>query len=416
MSRFSPLPPRSLPAGGSLHRGNLRQTPLHRISLHRISLHRIPLHRALFLGALLPGVLLLGACGGGGETAEPGGPPGSDPGGAPPPMAVLAAPAERATAAIEVEAVGSLRSPETSVIAADVSGLLVELDAPEGGQVQKGHVLARIDATESRASLQVAEARERNALATYERVEPLVADGVIPKQALDDAAAELDTARALVAEARAALGKHAVLAPFTGVLSIGTAKLGEHVSAGTAIARLTRMDPLELVFTVPEESAGRTRVGQTVTGRVGRCGERFEARVTALDPALDASTRTLAILARVPNPELRLRPGMSAQVRLAVGEQTDALQVPHEALVREGTRYVLWVIDDDGTASPRTVTVGSFFPASVEITSGLDEGEQVVVAGHQKLRPGAPVAPEPWQATENPKLELGAAPDDDCQD
>jgi membrane fusion protein (multidrug efflux system) len=357
-----------------------------------------------------PAVLVLAfslACGGG---SEPGAPDGGV--GAPPPLPVLAIAAARSTTTAEVEAVGSLRSPETSVLAADAAGLLVELDAPEGRQVERGHVLARIDDTEARAALQVAEARERNALATYDRVRPLVEDGVIPKQALDDAAAELETARGLVAESKAALGKYTVRAPFTGLVSIGTAERGEHLAAGTAIARLTRMDPLELVFGVPEEVAGKVRVGQTVTGRVGRCGELFEARVTALDPGLDATTRTLPVLAQVPNPDLSLRPGMSARVRVTVGERAEALVVPHEALVRQGTRYELWVVGEDGTASPRPVTVGAFATDWVEIASGLEEGEQVVVAGHQKLRPGAPVAPRPWLPTENPNLELGGRTDE----
>ena len=360
-----------------------------------------------------PAVLVLAfslACGGG---SEPGAPDGGV--GAPPPLPVLAIAAARSTTTAEVEAVGSLRSLETAVIAADISGLLVELDAPEGRQVEKGHVLARIDDTEARAALQVAEARERNAMATFERVKPLVEDGVIPEQALDDAEAELETARGLVAERKASLGKRVVRAPFTGLLSIGTAELGEYVAGGTAIARLTRMDPLDLVFTVPEESAGRIGVGQTVAGRVGRCGERFEARVTALDPALDATTRSLPVLARVPNSDLTLRPGMSARVRVVVGERPEALVVPHEALVRQGSGYQLWVIADDGTASPRPVTVGSFAADWVEITGGLEEGEQVVVAGHQKLRPGAPVEPRPWEPTENPNLGLGAQRADTCE-
>jgi membrane fusion protein (multidrug efflux system) len=382
------------------------------LSLSSFALSSFPRRAALLL--LVP--TLFAACGGGGDVPGAGasGGPGG-PGAASPPLPVMATAVTRAAAVLELEAVGSLRSPETSVIAADISGLLVALDAPEGRRVEKGHVLARIDATETRAALQVAEARERNAIATHARVKPLVADGVIPNQALDDAEAELETARGLLAEARAALGKYTVRAPFTGMLSIGTAELGEHIASGTAIARLTRMDPLELVFNVPEESAGKVRVGQTVAGRVGRCGERFEARVTVLDAALDAATRSLPVLAQVPNPELTLRPGMSAQVQVRVGERADALTVPHEALVREGTRYLVWVIGGDGTANPRPVTVGAFATDSVEITGGLEEGEQVVVAGHQKLRPGAPVAPQPWEPTANPNLDLGAGLDE-CGD
>lgn len=355
--------------------------------------------------------LLCLACG---QASGDGGSQGQ--GQAPPPLSVQVTTASRSAAPIEISAVGSLRSPQTTTIAADVAGILVFLDAPEGREVAEGHLLARLDSAEAEAAQQVAEARIENARIAHERAKQLVADGVTPQQNLDDATAELRTAGGLLAETRTALGKTEVRAPFAGQLGIQRARLGTRVAAGEAIAQLTQLDPLELIFTVPEEHAARVRVGQEITGRVGRCGERFAGTVQAVDPVVDWQTRSLQVLARVRNADRRLRPGMSARLQLQVGERADTLSVPQEALVRQGTTYVVWKVDAQNVAQLGPVEVGTFFLDSAEIRSGLVEGDTVVVAGHQKLRPGAQVEPMPWEPTENPLLDLGSGSDDeDCE-
>lgn len=355
-------------------------------------------------------------CLGCGQASGDAGGSGGGGGQAPPPLPVQVAVASRAAAPIELTAVGSLRSPQTTTIAADVAGILVHLDAPEGREVPAGHLLARLDPAETEAAVEVAEARLENARIAHERAQQLVADGVTPQQALDDANAELRTATGLVSEARTARGKTEVRAPFAGQLGLQRARLGARVAAGEAIAQLTQLDPLDLTFTVPEEHAAEVHVGQRVTGRVGRCGERFTGQVQAVDPVVDWQTRSLQVLARVRNADRRLRPGMSARLGLRVGERADTLAVPQEALVRQGTTYLVWKVDAQNVVQPAPVEVGTFFLDSVEIVGGLADGETVVVAGHQKLRPGATVQPMPWEPTENPMLELGAgASDEECE-
>ena len=341
-----------------------------------------------------------------------------------PPLPVQVAEATHTTLPIEIQTVGSLRSPETTTVSPDESGLLTYLNAPEGQAVRRGHLIARLDDAEAKAAVTVAEARHTNAVAALERIEPLFKDGVVSQQAMDDATAERNTAEGLLAEAKTRLKKTEITAPFSGVLGLQTAQRGQYVSSGQAIVQLTRVNELELLFTLPEEDAPKVALGQTVFGRVGRCGERFQGTVEAIDPTLDATTRTLAVQARVTNKERRLRPGMSATVRLAVGEAQDSLVIPREALTAQGSRYMVLVLTDGEAGTPtegkqtvraQPVTLGRFLANGVEITSGLTQGDQVVAAGHQKTRPGAPVQPTPWQETANTNLDLGAVPDDqDC--
>ena len=372
---------------------------------HRSVIARIP---------LLVGLLAASQISCGGETErQPGG--GAAPGSGqrqPPPVAVQVFTAEQVDVPDTLVAVGSLQSPETTTVSADISGLLVHLDTPEGRVVSQGHLLARLDDSVPQATLRVAEAREKNARSEIERVTPLLADGVVPRQTYDAAVAEMETSEGLLEEARIRLAKTEVRAPFGGVISLQTAQRGQHVDSGEAIVQLTQVDPLELAFTVPESEAGRVSVGQHLEGRVGRCGEAFEGTIEALDPAVDRATRTLSVQARVPNRGGTLRPGMSARVRLSIGTSARAILIPREALIRQGTRYLVFIVEEGGAVATREVVPGEFLVAKVDIRGGLEPGEQVVVAGHQKLGPGSKVQPSPWKPVENPILNLGDTSED----
>ncbi len=379
-------------------------------ALAQTTRRRLPLLAA----AAMATVVALTACDRGGKGAGSAGAPAG--GGPPkmPPVPVAVATAERGEMPVTITAVGSFQSPETTTVAADVSGLIVYLDAPEGKVVGTGHVLARLDPSVSKATLQVVEARQRNADAELARVKPLYEDGVVPRSTYDDAVAEVEVAAGQLAEATTRVGKNEVKAPFAGVLSLKSAQMGQYVASGDAIVQLTKVHPLELIFTVPESDAAKLHPGQIINGRVGRCGEAFSGRVEALDPSVDAATRTLEVQGVVQNADGRLRPGMSARVRVVVGSLGDAIMVPRPALVNQGTRYLLYVVDAAGTVSEREVAPGQFLLDTVEIKKGLEGGEQVIVAGHQKVRPGAQVVASPWEPIDNPLLTLGDQEGEDC--
>ena len=367
------------------------------------------MHPLRFLAAVpvLAGTLLMVGCSQSEATADA-------PPAAPPPVSALVTSAEVRSLQSEVSTVGSLRSPETTTVAADVSGIIVSLSAPEGRRIRAGSEIARLDDAETRAALRVAEARHRNARVALDRAKPLVADGVVPQQTLDDAEAEMATAEGLLEEAQTRLSKTRIVAPFGGLVGIQTAQVGQYVSSGDPIIQLTQLDPLELVFGVPEDRASDVEIGQRLSARVGRCGVDFTATVQALDAQIDPQARTLAVQARVPNSERKLIPGMSAQIRLPVGEARERIVVPREALVAQGTTYQVWVVGDDDTVQPQQVTPGRNYPDVVEITGGLEPGTRIVAAGHQKLFPGARVVPQEWKATENPDLDRGVDSRGDC--
>jgi membrane fusion protein (multidrug efflux system) len=312
-------------------------------------------------------------------------------------------------------AVGSLQSPDTTTVASEFAGTLVAIDIPEGRYVETGHLLARLDDAEIRASLSVTRARLTNAKARLARLRSLRASSVSSEQALDDAVAEFDAAQGEVDEAETRLRKTEIRAPFAGILGLRQVNHGQYIGPGDPMVEITRIDPLEVEFGLPQRYAGELEVGQPVLGTVGECGQRFEARVDAIDPSVDRATRAVRLQAAVPNPDGKLLPGMDVRVRLVEGQISDAVVVPQEAIIRQGTQHLVYIVDAEGRAHQREVTLGTFFVDGVHVLTGVAPGDTVVVAGHQKLQAGAPTSPQPYQSTENPNLALGwFGPDGDC--
>jgi membrane fusion protein (multidrug efflux system) len=333
-------------------------------------------------------------------------PRGATPSG-PPPVRVQIVTVEPRALPRTISSVGTLESPEMTTVASEIEGRIVALDVPEGRRVEAGHLLARLDDAEARAALSVARARLTNARDRLKRLESLRAESVSSEQAYDDAKSGHEEATGAYDEARTRLEKTTIVAPFAGVLGLRQVNVGQFVESGTAIVELTQVDPLELIFGIPQRFAGELAVGQAVQGRVGSCGARFEGAVEAIDPRVDASTRSVRLQARIPNPGGSLYPGMAVSLRIVVGEIEEALVVPQEAVVRQGTEHVVYTLDADDRAEQHRVDLGRFFVDGVHVRAGISSGARVVAAGQQKLRPGSATRPEPFEPVDNPNLELG---------
>lgn len=353
--------------------------------------------------ALLP--LSLAGCGPGEGAA---GPPQF------PPALVQVITAKPRTLPRTVTAVGSLESPQMTTVASEIDGRVEALALPEGQQVQAGASLARLDTKTAAAALAVAQARLQNATDRLARLEPLRAQGVASQQAVDDAKAEFDAATGAHDESATRLAKHTIRAPFGGTIGLKQVNVGQFVKAGDPIVEITPAHALELHFAVPQQHVASLAVGQRVEGVVGRCELRFEGAVTAVDPRVDARTRMVGLRAGVTKSSGELVPGMAVRVRLVVAEVANAIVLPQEAIVRLGTKHVVYTLNAKNEAEMHDVALGEFFLDGVHVPSGITAGETVVVAGQQKLRPGAVAAPTPWAPIANPNVDVGRYGPADC--
>ena len=161
------------------------------------------------------------------------------------------------------------------------------------------------------------------------------------------------------------------------------------------MVRITQVHPLHLVFSLPQHSVPDLKTGQRIRGVAGQCTSRFTATVSVIDPFLNPNTRSVTVQAVVPNEERTLLPGMAAALRLEVASLSDAISIPLEAIIRQGTKRLVYTLQEENRVASRQVRLGQFALQQVEVLSGLKPGDTLIVAGHQKLRPGARVRPSP---------------------
>ena len=306
------------------------------------------------------------------------------------------------TAPVEqrVAAVGTVRSADSVVVTAEAQGVVRELMFEDGARVRAGQVLARLDAEVERAELAAAEARAEQARSAFERARTLRARGAGTQTALEEAQAALRTADAELDLARARLEKRTVTAPFDGVLSFRQVSRGAYVQPGEALATLDAIATVDVDFRLPEDLSGRLDRGQAVTLRVRAHPDRtFRGLLKDVDTRIDPASRQIVARATVENPDFLLRPGMLAEVSLLLGSR-EGIVLPALAVVAIGPSHFVFVAGKDGTAERRPVGLGLRGPGTVEIASGLNPGEPVVVDGAAKLAEGdridaRPVAESP---------------------
>ncbi len=291
-----------------------------------------------------------------------------------------------------VNAVGSLLANESVMIRPEIDGRIEAIHFREGQVVRKGDKLVSLDASEVEAQLASAVAAANLNRSRLKRSQELHEKKFISAQALDEARENLNQTDARESEIKAKLAKSVIRAPFEGVPGLRQVSPGAYVKAGQDVARLEGIGILKLDFRVPELYLSKIRVGQEMAVAVDAYpAETFTGTIYAIEPAVDEATRTVLLRARLPNPGVRLKPGMFARVNLVLAQRENALLVPEQAIVPRGTgRYVFRVID--GKAVLAKVEMGLRRPGEVEILSGLEEGQAIVADGQLKLQDGAAVS------------------------
>jgi membrane fusion protein (multidrug efflux system) len=257
--------------------------------------------------------------------------------------------------------------------------------------VGKGTGLFRIDDAELKAQLARAQADWDLANQALKRTRDLLAQNASSAADLEQAEATERSTRAQVDLLKVRQDRTTVRAPFGGIVGQRFVSLGDYVTTSSRLVSLQTVDPQRVSFPVPERYAQRLRPGQRVQFRVAALpGEEFTGVVDFVDPVVQLPARTILVKAQVPNGRRRLQPGMFIEARLATEVRPEAVIVPEEAVLPiQGATFV-WVVAE-GKAARRQVGLGVRIPGFVEIRSGVDKGDQVVVGGLERLQEGMPV-------------------------
>jgi membrane fusion protein, multidrug efflux system len=341
----------------------------------------------LWQGCGIVWVMVLSGCGGGGGAGS-----GAGAGTAPVAMRVVAVEAERRPVTESVSLVGTVAANEEVELKAEVEGVVEEILFEEGQRVKRGQLLLRLEETKLGADLADAEARLRLALANHERARQLLDSQLISQQEFDQTASSYEVALATVELRKRQLRDTRVVAPFAGYTGAREVSPGQVITRATPLTWVVDLDPVKVEMNIPERFLSQVRVGQRIAFEVAaHRGRKFEGEVYFIAPRLDLATRTALVKTRVPNPEGFLKAGMVAGLELELTMRDSAILVPEVGLISDGDRYFLFVVGLEEQAEMRTVVVGQRLPRWVEIVSGIEVGERVVVEGHQKIGPGTPL-------------------------
>jgi membrane fusion protein (multidrug efflux system) len=359
---------------------------------------------------------------------------------APPPPEVGVVTVQPGTLTLSNELPGRLESVRTAQVRARATGILLKRTFVEGSDVKENQVLYRIDPAPYEAALQSAKAQLAQAQAglvqnkaTVTRYRPLVTANAVSQQDFDAAVAAEKASEALVAAGKAAvrtasinLDYTTVTAPIAGRIGRSLVTEGALVSASeaTQLAVVQQINPLYINLTQSATEVSQMRAalqaGQLERASGGEAvkvdvlyddGRPYDhqGRLLFTDISVDSGTGQVTLRAEVPNPRALLLPGMYVRVRLHQTEVQNAVLIPQQAVTRGGHNGdTVLVVDANNAVAPRVVSVGPAQGTNWIITDGLKSGEQVVVDGVQKLRPGVKeVKPVPWSPI---KSAGGAAP------
>ncbi|MGH7644812.1 MAG: efflux RND transporter periplasmic adaptor subunit, partial [Gemmatimonadales bacterium] len=296
----------------------------------------------------------------------------------------------------------------------DEEGRVLALLFEEGQAVAAGTPLVRIDDALLRAQAERATADRDLAHQQRERVRRLRSENAASPADLERVEAAARSAEAALAVLQLQIERCVVRAPFGGMVGQRFVSAGDYVTPATRLLTLQTTDPQRAVIEVPERHAASLRRGQAVEFTVAaHPGRTFQGRVDFIDPVVQPASRTIMVKARAPNPGRLLKAGMFIEARLATGMRAGAIVVREDAVQPLRTANVIWAVVD-GKASRRVVQLGTRSQGVVEILSGVQGGEQVVVGGLERMAEGMPVAPRPPAAQGDTAIVVapagGAAP------
>jgi RND family efflux transporter MFP subunit len=342
---------------------------------------------------------------------------------------------------------------------AKVAGYIQKINVDIGDRVHKGDILAILEIPELDAQVQAARAGVRHSqeeiTRTQNEVSRAEADhasvhaaatrlkqasetrpGLIAEQELDDATgkdrsteAQVDAAKSTLAAARqqlevsqadqqhyAALSEYSrITAPFDGVVTWRYADTGSLIQAGTSntssmpVVKLSQVKMLRLRIPVPESLAANVRDGEPVDIRVKATNQHLSGKVIRSTDALDRSTRTMQVEVDVPNPDYKLTPGMYADVSLRVQNDPDALTLPLQAINRTANKTTVFLVNSQSDVEEREIRTGIEGSDRIQVLSGLNAGDRVIVGNLGAYRPGEHVDPKPSNmADEGYSAEKGA--------
>jgi membrane fusion protein (multidrug efflux system) len=335
----------------------------------------------------------------------------------PPPETISSAVAHEEKWQDTLSAVGSVNAAQGVIVSPEIAGTVTEIAFESGATVNQGDLLIKLDTSSEEAQVRAAEAQVQLAKLNLERTQKLRADSTVSQSELDQADATLKQNQANADAIRATIEKKNIRAPFAGRLGIRLVNLGEQLDVGKGIVSLQALTPVFVDFSMPQQNLSQLQTGLVVQVTSDSYpGTNFTGELTAINPDLNAMTRSVQLRAKLENADQMLRPGMFVHVAVILPQAEAVLAVPATAILRAPFGDAVYLIEPQVAggvtnlvAQQKFIRTGRMHGDFVSVESGLKAGDRVVTSGLFKLHNGSTVQ-ENNGASESPQPSLTPTP------
>ena len=290
----------------------------------------------------------------------------------------------------EIKTIGTIRANEEVELRSEVPKKIKGIYFKEGTFVSRGKTLFKLDSDDLVAKLRKQELEEQLAIVKLEREKQLLEKGLTPQEDFDVAENNVDKIRADMTSTRIDIQKTYIKAPFSGIIGLRNVSVGSFVNSSVPLATIQDVSKVKIDFSIPEKYISLFKIGQRVVFAVEGIPGEFDAEVYAYEPKVENDTRTLVIRAIASNPSRKLMPGNFANVTLKLSENKEAIMVPTQSIVPKLKGQSLYVFKN-GTALLVDVEIGTRTESTVQLTSGVNAGDTILVTNILRLKQGAKV-------------------------
>lgn len=303
------------------------------------------------------------------------------------PFAVMVMVAEEELISNEIFSTGTLVPNEQVDLRSEASGIIKALYIKEGTLVNKGQIIAKIKDDDIRARLKKVGFEEELAKQIEARQKKLLDINAISKEEYDIAVNKINTLSADKDALLVSLAQTEVRAPFSGRIGLKNISVGAYVTPSTTITNLVQTNPIKIDFSIPEKYNNNLSVGRTVkVSTDDNLRLEREATITAIDPIVDETLRSIKLRATLQNANGILKPGMFVRVNVPLGTNK-SIMVPTDALIPFAGGKKLFIMNN-GKAKETEVTSGLRTDKRLEIIQGINKGDTIVISGLMNIKDG----------------------------
>lgn len=290
----------------------------------------------------------------------------------------------------QIDITGTIDANEKVSLISQTAGNITGIYFNEGSHVTKGQLLVKVYSQDLQASLQQYQAQMVLARDVNNRNKILFQKEAVSKEEYETSQSSLKSLQAQANVVRAQIARTEIRAPFSGVIGLRNVSPGGYLSPSTPIATLVNIDPAKVTFSVPERYLPIINKGSKVSFTVESSRETFNAVVYAIEPALDANSRTITVRAKAPNPKNVLTAGSFAKINLTLDQIPKTIMVPTECVIPDLKSSKIYIYKN-GIAVAKDVKTDLRTDTKIQIIDGIKAGDSIIVSGLIQIRPKAPV-------------------------